>query len=274
MSDEYLHDNEQLRAVLQQISAQLKYSLGNIYSALERIAPAQARDEDEKLDQNAAVLCQSYYRVLRLANNLDDAVNLESPSRVKLTNDDIAGLCRRVADEARACAELLGLELEFVCEKQTHIISMNADRLERLLLNLLSNAFKFTPRGGKITLEIKIGRQNVELIVTDTGRGIAPQRLEHIFDRYLMTDTLDSLPYGLGLGLPICRRIAREHGGGILLTSEEGKGTTVAVSLPNKRSSIQELSTYVIDYAGGFNRTLVELSDALPRQAFTQRFLD
>ena len=89
-----------------------------------------------------------------------------------------------------------------------------------------------------------------------------------------MTDTLDSLPYGLGLGLPICRRIAREHGGGILLTSEEGKGTTVAVSLPNKRSSIQELSTYVIDYAGGFNRTLVELSDALPRQAFTQRFLD
>ena len=99
-------------------------------------------------------------------------------------------------------------------------------------------------------------------------------RMEHIFERYLVTDGPDTLPFGLGLGLPICRRIAQEHAGSILLTSEEGKGTAVTVSLPNKRSPIQELSTYKIDYAGGFNRTLVELADALPRQAFAQKHLD
>ena len=273
MSDDFFHDDEQLHAVLQQISGQRKHSLGNIYGALERIAPAQARDADEKLDLNASVLCQSYYRILRLANNLDDAVNLDAPVRTKMTNSDIVALCRDVMQKAEGPAGLLGLELEFLCEKQSHIITMNGDRLERLLLNLLSNAFKFTPRGGKVTLEVRIGK-TVELVVTDTGRGIPPQRMEHIFERYLVTDGPDTLPFGLGLGLPICRRIAQEHAGSILLTSEEGKGTAVTVSLPNKRSPIQELSTYKIDYAGGFNRTLVELADALPRQAFAQKHLD
>ena len=272
-----IEDNEkkpELGEVLQQVSGQLRSSLNNIYRSLERIAPPELRDQENGLDVDAAILCQSYYRILRLANNLSDAAILDKPIRARLRNDDIVGFCRDVIRRVQMPAELLGLELDFRCAKSSHIIAIDRDRLERLLLNLLSNAFKFTPKGGRVTLEVRIEAQRVELRLSDTGWGIAPELLETVFDRYLHTERIDPPPHGLGLGLPICRRIAQEHGGSLLLTSRPGEGTTVTVSLPNQKAAVQELNSFIVDYSGGFNPVLLELCDALPKQAFTQKFLD
>ena len=272
-----IEDNEkkpELGKVLQQVSGQLRSSLNNIYHSLERIAPPELRDQENGLDVDAAILCQSYYRILRLANNLSDAAILDKPIRARLRNDDIVGFCRDVIRRVQMPAELLGLELDFRCAKSSHIIAIDRDRLERLLLNLLSNAFKFTPKGGRVTLEVRIEAQRVELRLSDTGCGIAPELLETVFDRYLHTERIDPPPHGLGLGLPICRRIAQEHGGSLLLTSRPGEGTTVTVSLPNQKAAVQELNSFIVDYSGGFNPVLLELCDALPKQAFTHKFLD
>lgn len=274
MAEDIFDRDAELGGVLQQVAGQLKGSLGNIHSALERVAPAELRDEDKNIDLYAAVLSQSYYRLLRLANNLSDAAELEHPGHARLRNDDIVGFCSAAMDRARQPAELLGLELAFSCEKASHIIAMDADRLERLLLNLLSNAFKFTPKGGKVELEVRVGARMVELRLSDTGCGIPLEMQETVFDRYRQINRMEPPPHGLGLGLPICRKIAREHGGSILLTSRPGEGTTVVVSLPDQKVKTQELSAFVVDYAGGFNHTLLELSDALPKQAFAQKFLD
>lgn len=275
MSEHNQQWDRELGGVLGQVSNQLRGSLGNIYSALSRIAPPEARDEDGQIDLNAAVLCQSYYRILRLANNLSDAANLDGPSTARLRNEDIVGLCREVARRSEVPAELLGITLSFKSDKTGHVIAMDGDRIERMLLNLLSNAFKFMGAGEKhVVLEVRVGREQVELSVSDTGVGIAPELLETVFDRYLHTDRLDPPPHGLGLGLPICRRIAQEHGGSLLLTSEAGRGTIVTVSLPNRREKTQSLRTCLVDLGGGFNRTMVELADALPKRAFTQKYLD
>lgn len=274
MTEDTFDRDGELGGVLQQVAGQLKSSLGNIHSALERVAPPALRDENKTIDLYAAVLSQSYYRLLRLANNLSDGAELEHLSPVRLRNDDIVGFCSAAMDQARQPAELLGLELDFSCGKSSHIIAMDADRLERLLLNLLSNAFKFTPRGGRVWLEVRIGPQQVELRLNDTGCGIPWELQETVFDRYRQTGRMEPPPHGLGLGLPICRKIAREHGGSILLISRPGEGTTVVVSLPNRRAKAQELNSFVVDYAGGYNHTLLELSDALPKQAFAQKFLD
>ncbi len=274
MAMEPKDENKLLGEVLEQVSGQLRSSLSNIYRSLERIAPPELRDQGDGLDNDAAILCQSYYRILRLTNNLSDAAQLDRPLRPKLSNDDIVGFCRAVMERARVPGELLGLALEFRCAKSSHIIAIDRDRLERMMLNLLSNAFKFTPKGGRITLEVRIEAQRVELRLTDTGCGIAPELLETVFDRYLHTERVDPPPHGLGLGLPICRRIAQEHEGSLLLTSRPGEGTTVTVSLPNRKVKYQELNSFIVDYSGGFNRTLLELSDALPKQAFTQKYLD
>ena len=147
--------------------------------------------------------------------------------------------------------------------------------LERALLNLLSNALKFTPEGGTVSVRVKCGERHVQLTVADTGRGIEPERLAHIFERYLDTDRLDPAPpHGLGVGLSLCRRIAQGHGGMIVAQSEEGKGSLFTVSLPAVKAGRVQLKDRGSDYAGGFNRTLVEMSDALSSEAFLQKYLD
>ena len=266
MSEKQFENNQELERVLGQVSNQLRGSLGNIYQALNRIAPMEVREGNGAVDRDAAVLCQSYYRILRLANNLSDAAHLEGPSAAQLRNGDIVGLCRDIMDRARHPAELLGIRLDFQCEKERHTIAMDKDRIERMMLNLLSNAFKFIRRDEKlVTLDVRVSREWVELILTDTGCGISQELLETVFDRYRHTQRLDP---------PVCRRIAQEHGGVLLLTSQEGTGTTVTVSLPNKRSKLQQMSTFLVDLGGGYNRTLAELSDALPSRAFTHQYMD
>ena len=120
-------------------------------------------------------------------------------------------------------------------------------------------------------LEVK-GKQ-VLLSVKDTGPGIPPEYLETVFDRWAQSRRLDDLSRGIGLGLPICRRVAEGHGGRLLLESREGQGTLVTVALPHVRRS-GEVRDVRMDYAGGFYHVMMELSDALPYRAFTEAHLD
>lgn len=275
MSKDLFHQDEQLSEVLQQISGQLRLSLGNIHSALSRLAPPELRDERQGVDLDAAVLCQSYYRILRLANNLSDASEPERRPGEGMRNDDIVEVCRGVMERSEAPARLLGITTAFRSSKDSQIIAMDRERIERLLLNLLSNAFKFIGDGEKqVALEVRVEPDYVYVAVSDTGRGIPSERLDTVFDRCGQTDRLDPPPHGLGLGLSVCQRIAREHGGSLVLTSQEGKGATVTLSLPNRRGPQRLKSAVVLTAFNGFNPTLVELSDALPKQAFTQKYLD
>lgn len=97
--------------------------------------------------------------------------------------------------------------------------------------NLLSNALKFTPAGGRVTVSLRFERKQVLLTVTDTGGGIPVERMETVFDGYLHPERLAALPCGLGLGLPLCRRIAEGHGGRMVLDSRPDQGTSVTLAL-------------------------------------------
>ena len=275
MSQELFHQDEPLSEFLQQVSGQLRLSLGNIHNALTRLAPPELRDERQSVDLDAAVLCQSYYRILRLTNNLSDASEPERREGEGMDNDDIVAVCRDVMDRAAVPAELLGIRLDFRCSRESQVIAMDGERIGRLLLNLLSNAVKFIGTGEKrVSLEVRVEPDSVYLTLSDTGLGIPEELLDTVFDRCRQAKYLSPPPHGLGLGLPICRRIAREHGGGLVLASEEGRGTAVTVSLPNRRGPQKLRGPMTMDLTGGFNPTLVELSDALPKQAFTQKYLD
>lgn len=275
MSENGFERDEGLESVLEQLSAQLRMSLGNIHSALERLAPPEAREENGRLDRDAAVLSQSYYRILRLANNLSDAAGLEREMRpIPLQNDDVVVLVRNVVRQAEVPAELLDLTLSFHSEKPGHVAAVEPARLERLVLNLLSNAFKFTPRGGAVDVEVRGTAQRVELAVSDTGRGMDAGRMAQAFAAYKRPAAPEAGGQGMGLGLPICRRIAQEHGGTLVLTSAPGRGTTVTVSLPNRCIRGTCLGEPAYLPGGGHNPALVELSDALPWRAFTRHYAD
>lgn len=140
-----------------------------------------------------------------------------------------------------------------------------------MVYHLLSNAFKFTPAGGKITVELRLSGKQILLSVTDTGTGIPAEKLETLFDRYLHENLMDPRPHGLGLGLPLCRRIAEGHGGVLLAESKEGAGSRFTVRMPKRRAENGGVSDIPLDYSGGFNPTLLGLADALPTTAFRQK---
>jgi len=113
-------------------------------------------------------------------------------------------------------------------------ISGDAERLQQIVWNLLSNAIKFTPRGGKVQLRLSRVNSHVEITVSDTGRGIAPDFLPFVFERFRQADTTFSREYGgLGLGLAIARQLTELHGGTVTAASGGiGHGATFTISLP------------------------------------------
>src|SRR5690606_28177196 len=105
---------------------------------------------------------------------------------------------------------------------------------QQIVWNLLSNAIKFTPRGGSVVVSVRRTNAHVELQVRDTGQGIAPEFLPHVFERFRQGDSTTTRPIGgLGLGLAIVRNLAELHGGTVAASSDgEGRGATFTLSLP------------------------------------------
>lgn len=273
---EYSDEEKKLvTRVLPGVAQELRGAMANIYIAAENLVPAEMRERNEKTDQYAAAFTQSYYRINRVLTNLGDAAELAESGRYGgLLNDDIVGLARTVCTKAEGLFAGEGVTLTFMSDKPGQLIAMDAARMERLLFNLLSNALKFTPRGGTVSVRVRVTKPSVLLSVSDTGCGIAPDRLERVFESFLEQDPMRLPPRGMGLGLALCRRIAEGHGGSIVAESKEGKGSRFTVSLPNRRSDILVVRESRFHYGSAFNPTLLELADALSAKAFTVRRMD
>ena len=115
------------------------------------------------------------------------------------------------------------------------VVSVDRSRVRQLALNLIENAVKYTPRGGQVSVELGSSNGRAVFTVADTGIGIAPGDLPHVFDRFWRADsarTRTSERAGTGLGLAICKWIAEAHGGTIEVQSRPGRGTTFTVGLP------------------------------------------
>jgi signal transduction histidine kinase len=111
------------------------------------------------------------------------------------------------------------------------------DRINEVLGNLLSNAFKFTPRGGKVALSVQRSDDKLVVTVNDTGAGISPEQLPHIFDKFYQADNqAQAATKGTGLGLAIAKEVVEAHGGQISVESTVGEGTTFVVTLPVEAS--------------------------------------
>ena len=177
-------------------------------------------------------------------------------------------------DARAAVLELAGVTLSFRCAMDRHVCAFSRDGVEQLLFQLLSNAVKFTGKGGSVTVELKCTGGQVLLSVADTGCGMGPEQLEALFDRYRSGDPMVPAPQGLGLGLALCRRVAQGHGGSLMAESHPGQGSKFTLSIPDRQCGVTEISDVRFDYTGGFNRALLALADALPVQAFLLRNQD
>lgn len=258
-----------LASLFPSIAAQLRGMLSGLYLAATALAPAEAREKDPELDRRASRLDQNYYQLLRLVNCLSAAARLDAQTPLSMQDCDLAGLVRETCDEAEQLAQFLKLELTFHCPLPQLICSANPDSIRQLLFQLLSNAFKFTPPGGTVTVTLKRQEDQVLLEVADTGCGIDDLQMKALFDRYTHIELRDPPPHGLGLGLPLCLRIAEDHGGRMMAESKLDIGSRFMVRFPIRHTNRSNLSDAKFDYTGGFNRALLGLADALPIEAFS-----
>ncbi|MGH7644228.1 MAG: sensor histidine kinase [Gemmatimonadales bacterium] len=146
---------------------------------------------------------------------------------------------RVIVEEAQETGELLaersGVTIDVATPAQPVLLEVDRSRVRQLILNLVENAVKYTPRGGSVSVRLAAGDGRVALSVADTGIGIAPGDLPHIFDRFWRADTARTRTgerAGTGLGLAICKWIAEAHGGAIDVQSRPGRGTVFTVTLP------------------------------------------
>jgi signal transduction histidine kinase len=202
------------------------------------LAPLETLLHSFKVDSETRNLLQTMQsngmRLLKLINDLLDLVRLESGrmqvrSEPLVVEDFIKGLAsaaRQVADDKR-------LDLVTTVDPALGVVLADRDKLEKILLNLVFNALKFTPAGGRVELRAEKRGEQVVLIVADNGMGIAPGNLPRIFDRFWQGDGSSQRKYqGVGIGLSLVKELVQIQGGEVEVKSEVGKGTTFEVRLP------------------------------------------
>lgn len=153
------------------VAMQIRSALGNIYYGMQKLAPADERDEDPILDANAAMLYHGYFRLLRLAKNLESASMLNRKELLPTENTDLKVWLDEIIREAEVPFELKGVQLEMVCEERYAITAVNEPWLSQALWQLLSNALKACSAGGKVTVTLAVQKPHVLIKVKDTGCG-------------------------------------------------------------------------------------------------------
>jgi len=187
-------------------------------------------DDPDRRAQKAEQVEIQVKRITRLVDSLLLMTRLESNGTLANDPVDIATILRTTCEIA---AENCPDNHDFCVEIQRDLpmVMGDADYLGDALQQILDNACRFTPAGGRIEVKAKNDDNSIQIEIRDSGPGIADHDLPHIFETFWRQDAAHSTP-GFGLGLPIAQRIVERHGGEITIKSEEGRGTTVHVSLP------------------------------------------
>ena len=171
----------------------------------------------------------------RLIEDLLDMSRITS-GKVRLDTQPLepASFVEAALETVKPAADAKGVRLEAVLDREAGPISGDPHRMQQVVWNLLSNAIKFTPKGGKVQAILQRVNSHVEIAIADTGQGIEPEFLAHVFERFRQADATTTRRYGgLGLGLAIVKHLVELHGGTVRVASEgQGRGSTFTVRLP------------------------------------------
>ncbi len=195
--------------------------------------PEEIAEGIDAIERNAQLQSQM------IADLLDVARITSGKLQLEVRPVDLAALIEAVASDAAPAAGANGICVVADLRQPIEPVEGDSVRLQQVIRNLVNNAVKFTPAGGKVELALRRIGPNVEISVTDNGEGIAPEFLPRIFERFLQGDASTNRRHGgLGLGLAIVRQIIEMHGGNVRAESEGlGKGSRFVVQLPVEQPS-------------------------------------
>lgn len=256
-------DNSELRSMAL-AARELREPLTNVMITADRLFPLSAQQDDPQTKEQVARLNRGLFQMLRIIGNMSDAGRCAASTRQETL--DFSSLLAEIFEKAEGLVSHTGITLTYEGLSEPACGLADAEQLERAVLNILSNAIKFTPKGG--TIEAKLTRKGrmLRLSVLDSGSGIAENVRSSVFGRYLRQPALEDSRFGIGLGMVLIRSAAAHHGGTVLIDQPDGKGTRITMTLAIRQSKDAVLRSNIlrVDYAGERDHGLIELSDCLP----------
>lgn len=250
----------------------MRSSLMTIGISADKARERAEENGDGQMLSDLSALTRNYYRMIRMISNASLALGISandlpfSPRTL-----DLSALCAGIVDTVRCFCREPELRLN---SGDGFILNADPNYVHQLLMNLISNSLIHAEGCTRISISLIDSADSIILSVSDDGKGIPPERLHTVFDRYRHEFDISRMNDGAGLGLTVARRIAELHGGTLLLESRVDQGTTVRVSLSKRVSTAVRLCSSGPDHQCCAKDVLLWLSDYLPAEFYTEKYMD
>ena len=234
------------------LSHELRTPVNIIFSSLQvlnlKIEAIKDKSQQESISKYTNIAVQNTYRLLKLVNNLIDSNKITSGYfDFKPQSYDLIFFVESICQSIVEFAKTKNIEVIFDTEIEEKVILFDLDKMERIILNILSNAIKFSNDGDKIEIFIKEVNNMIEIKISDSGIGIPKDKIGCIFDRFKQVDNHHVRKgEGSGIGLYLVKSLVDMHNGDISVESELGKGTTFTINIPIKYA-LEDDSLIIID---------------------------
>ena len=242
---------------------ELREPLASIMISADHLFPEKQDDPDT--DASIARINRGLFQMLRLISNMSDAGRYASDGKLAMETKNISAFLQEIFSKASDLVERSGVQMEYTGPEEAIYGLINEELLERAVLNILSNALKFTPQGGNIQANLRHRGNKLYLSILDTGCGITESTHGNLFSRYSREPGLEDGRFGVGLGFVMIRSAAQQHGGTVLVDHPAETGTRVTMTIAIRSGAANQVRSPMlkVDYAGERDHGLLELSDVL-----------
>jgi signal transduction histidine kinase/DNA-binding response OmpR family regulator len=264
-----LHESDEMKLrFFTNISHEFRTPLTLIMGPTEKLLAQEKFDSTLEVKENLSLIHRNIKRLYRLINQLLDIRRVETGNlKLQTQKEDIVKFLFEIFQLFRPFAEKKDIDFQFLSDQEVIEMFIDTDKIEKIFYNLLSNAFKHTPVGGKIVLSITDNliqdqHEMIKIEVSDSGCGIEEKHIPHIFDRfYQISSKTASGRISTGIGLSLSKDLVESHYGLIRCVSQVNKGSTFSVFLPKRESHLrpEEISAETgIDYSFEYMKSMLE----------------
>ncbi len=224
------------------ISHELRTPLTLIMSPLQEMLSTEKEQFDRHTREEFDRMLRNSDRLLRLIDQTMELTRLEQGKlNVRVQKIDLKNFVEELVELFKYADKEKGVEVSFFCKDNNYELYADPDKLDKIIANLISNAIKFTPRGGKVSISIAENDEHLEVIVIDTGIGISSENIEKIFDRFYQVDDSETrFQEGSGIGLSLVKDFVELHHGELFVESELGAGTKFKVHFKKGKHHFSE----------------------------------
>ena len=220
---------------LSNVAYDIKKPINTIFEINNKLIDNKGNYNSENINNHTRLVTQNCYRLIKLLNNIEYVSKIDNGTcTLELRKFDIVKFVDNIVKISRSYTDKKGIHISFKSEINKKILALDIDKVEKIILNILSNAIKFTDTGGKIDINLYIEKENVCISIKDTGIGIPKDKKDIIFENFEQIDTtLSRGCEGTGMGLSVVKKLANLNNIKINVESELNKGSEFKIILPN-----------------------------------------